>query len=242
MYFQKLQSALLDRVRQQVRNGELTERRLAKLTGISQPQIHNILKGLRGLTAAKADQILARLRLSMLDLFEYPDVVRYMANRQPEDVANREIPVLAQRLGPALEWPQEVSPYERYPIPCQRLTNVQAPLIARLAEEPRMQEVLNAGDLVLLDHSEETRRRPDPRALYAIEREGKGMLRWVRHGSQYLYLISADSFHNPWGWQRILLARQDPCEVVRARAIPVTRRLQRIWIQREDPVAAMTSR
>jgi transcriptional regulator with XRE-family HTH domain len=70
MDFVTLQSRLLARVRAFVQNGELTERGLARMIGISQPHMHHILKGARGLSVETADRILARLRLSLFDLLE----------------------------------------------------------------------------------------------------------------------------------------------------------------------------
>lgn len=69
MYFETLQGRLLNSVRWRVQNGELTERRLAGLIGVSQPHMHNILKGARTLSPEKADRILRTLEMSVLDLF-----------------------------------------------------------------------------------------------------------------------------------------------------------------------------
>jgi transcriptional regulator with XRE-family HTH domain len=69
MYFETLQGRLLNSVRWRVENGELTERRLAGLIGVSQPHMHNILKGARALSPEKADRILRTLEMSVLDLF-----------------------------------------------------------------------------------------------------------------------------------------------------------------------------
>jgi transcriptional regulator with XRE-family HTH domain len=69
MYFETLQDRLVSSVRWRVQNGELTERRLASLTGISQPHMHNILKGARTLSPENADRILRTLEMSVLDLF-----------------------------------------------------------------------------------------------------------------------------------------------------------------------------
>lgn len=68
LYFEDLYRRLLLHLRQRVRAGELTERGLARLTGLSQPHLHNVLKGARRLSAPLADQLLRRLRLSLLDL------------------------------------------------------------------------------------------------------------------------------------------------------------------------------
>ncbi len=66
--FQGLQSLLITHLRERVRSGEITERRLARVTGISQPHLHNVLKGKRLLSVEKSDQILHQLRLNLLDL------------------------------------------------------------------------------------------------------------------------------------------------------------------------------
>ena len=50
MTFQDAQLRLLAYVRSQIRNGELTERGFARLIGISQPHVHNVLKGVRNLS------------------------------------------------------------------------------------------------------------------------------------------------------------------------------------------------
>ncbi len=70
MDFETLQHRLLARVRTYVRNGELTERGLARMIGISQPHMHHILKGVRALSIENADRILRRLDLTVLDLLE----------------------------------------------------------------------------------------------------------------------------------------------------------------------------
>jgi transcriptional regulator with XRE-family HTH domain len=68
MNFQDLQSRLLEHLRQRVHNGEISERGLARLTGVSQPHMHNVLKGKRLLSLEKTDEILHYLKLDILDL------------------------------------------------------------------------------------------------------------------------------------------------------------------------------
>ncbi len=70
MDFETLQRRLLAFVRTYVRNGELTERGLARMIGISQPHMHHILKGARALSVENADRILRGLDLTVLDLIE----------------------------------------------------------------------------------------------------------------------------------------------------------------------------
>jgi len=68
MDFQRLQSRLIMNLRERVRSGEISERSLARVTGISQPHLHNVLKGKRLLSVEKADQILRQLHLDLADL------------------------------------------------------------------------------------------------------------------------------------------------------------------------------
>jgi hypothetical protein len=75
MDFVTLQRRLLAGLRNRVQNGELTERGLARMVGISQPHMHHILKGTRGLSLEMADRILGRLDISVMDLLD-ADVFR----------------------------------------------------------------------------------------------------------------------------------------------------------------------
>jgi transcriptional regulator with XRE-family HTH domain len=68
MNFQTARLRMVAHVRKMIRNGQITERRLARLTGISQPHVHNVLKGTRSLTPEVADLILRRLKIDLLDL------------------------------------------------------------------------------------------------------------------------------------------------------------------------------
>jgi transcriptional regulator with XRE-family HTH domain len=72
MDFQELERRFLEHLRQRVRGGELSERHLARITGVSQPHIHNVLKGKRTLSPDTADLILHILQLDLLD-FIHPD-------------------------------------------------------------------------------------------------------------------------------------------------------------------------
>ena len=74
MTFHDLQDKLLDELRQRVRSGAATERSMARDTGISQPHLHNVLKGKRVLSVEKSDQVLRRLQIDLLELIEPEDL------------------------------------------------------------------------------------------------------------------------------------------------------------------------
>ena len=65
---------LLDFLSSRINNGEFTERGLARLIGVSQPQLHNVLKGKRKLQTKLADRILQKFGLSVLDLFHQTEL------------------------------------------------------------------------------------------------------------------------------------------------------------------------
>jgi plasmid maintenance system antidote protein VapI len=68
--FHAVQARLIKAVNGRIQNGEFSERGLAKLIGISQPQIHNVLKGARKLGLELADRLLFALGLTLFDLFD----------------------------------------------------------------------------------------------------------------------------------------------------------------------------
>lgn len=67
--FRELKTRLIEVVNARILNGEFTERGLARILEISQPQMHNVLKGARKLNVDLADRLLVRLDLNVADLF-----------------------------------------------------------------------------------------------------------------------------------------------------------------------------
>ena len=73
--------------RTHIRNGNTTERGLALLAGVSQPHLHNVLKGARQMTPDLADRLLGELRLGVIEVLA--------------EFADRNVP----RIGPGSERP-----------------------------------------------------------------------------------------------------------------------------------------
>lgn len=65
-----LQTRLIQLVQAHIRNGDYTERGLARILGISQPQMHHILKGARKLSPEIADRILSHLGIGIVELLD----------------------------------------------------------------------------------------------------------------------------------------------------------------------------
>lgn len=74
MDFREMHQRFINFLRERVRSGQLTERSLARLTGVSQPHIHNALNGKRAFSMEMSDRILSRLHLDLLDLIRPEDL------------------------------------------------------------------------------------------------------------------------------------------------------------------------
>lgn len=72
MRFRHALDTLIANIHRLIRDGELTERGLARRVGVSQSHIHNVLKGARILTPEVADQILTGLHWELEDILADP--------------------------------------------------------------------------------------------------------------------------------------------------------------------------
>jgi antitoxin component HigA of HigAB toxin-antitoxin module len=79
--FRELQRRLVAHLRTLVRSGDATERGLARLTGVSQPHMHNVLKGKRLLSLEMADRVIAQLHLDLLDFIEPRELLEWQRRR-----------------------------------------------------------------------------------------------------------------------------------------------------------------
>ena len=80
--FQELYQRLTLLLLARVASGELTERGIARISGVSQPHIHNVLKGKRLLSPGSADAILRELHLDVFDLIELREFLEWQKNSQ----------------------------------------------------------------------------------------------------------------------------------------------------------------
>lgn len=68
--FATLERRLRRRVLERIHNGDFSERGAALLAGISQPHLHNALKGSRRLSPELADRLMVRLSIDFDELLE----------------------------------------------------------------------------------------------------------------------------------------------------------------------------
>ena len=80
--FEVLQLRLRALMNVRLHNGEYTERGLARLLGVSQPQLHNVLKGTRGLRTVLADRMLSRLGMTTLELLDEAELTSALGLRR----------------------------------------------------------------------------------------------------------------------------------------------------------------
>ena len=223
MYFADLRTALLDNLRSRVRNGDITERRLAKRLGVSQPHMHNVLKGARVLTPDLADDILQELGLTMLDLVGRDRISEYLAG-DPGETESIYIPVLEGTLGPGRPWPTTPTS-ARVALPAARVVGMSAPVVVELAADARMEAMFAAGDYALLDQSRRARCSTDPAGLYVVKNANGGFLRRLRTYAGHIYIAAEDTLNRPVTWERLAVETYYIQHIVRARATLIGRQL-----------------
>jgi transcriptional regulator with XRE-family HTH domain len=224
MDFRLLRMRMVSHVRARVRNGEISERGLARLTGISQPHIHNVLKGVRALSMEKTDQILERLRIDLADLLTAAEAGAGSVEPSTQASAGcgacRLVAMLDGRIGREHPYPQAIG-RERYPFPAAEVDRLEFPVAARLAPDPLRAPLLSGPGVVLLDRSEQVRRDPDEEGYFALDLSGGGtigLVRCVRRGL-YLWVRLAEE------WKAIPLPERGSLDVIRGRVVLVVRPL-----------------
>ncbi|MBC7926569.1 MAG: hypothetical protein H7039_13015 [Bryobacteraceae bacterium] len=223
MFIYELRDALVESLRAKVRNGELTERSLARLVGISQPHIHNVLKGKRSLSTELIDRCLYQLRLSALDVIDQAILATYLDCESPDPLHYSYLPVLAGHFGPSHPWPTEVDGHERFPVPGRVIQQMWHPVIGRAGFDVRMHPLFADGDFLLLDQSRRARLQIDDEGTYVIKRGRVGLIRRLRVLAQSVYLVAEDCVDRPGVWEKLPAEGAQLLHFVRARATLVTR-------------------
>ncbi len=229
MNFRDLQGSLLDVVRRRVRNGQITERGLARLSGMSQPHIHNVLKNARTLSFESADRLMACLDIGIGELLGAPPATVHAGQNAPPD-ADEEftfaaIPLLRARVGPGT---QPVFNAFRGYIPVQRslASELVDPVAARLAPDLVLPRPCAAGDIVLLDQSPARRARPQF-GLWIVADDPFGMrVRYARVAGTRLNVFHEANFGDPATWDSRPLGGRNILDIVRARIVWISRKLE----------------
>jgi hypothetical protein len=230
--FQDARLRLLDYVRDQVRNGELTERGFARLIGISQPHAHNVLKGVRTLSPEIFDLILKYLHLSLLDLAELQEIEAQLQRRRARE-RGAEVAFLATPIGPGRPWPAAVNWHKSFPAPLPSGRLSAELVMAKLAADPAMIATLASHDIALLDTSTARRSAISPHGLYVVERSGEAVLRYIRPGTRGYYLVTDAHLASPRAWEPLTLSSAQLSQAVKARVL---------WLGQERDRDALSQR
>lgn len=211
-------------IREMVRCGELTERGIARVTGVSQPHVHNVLKGIRALSPEFADQLLQQLSLTLADL---------CSDAEPEKGSQRldahtfhPVPMLRGRTGPR-HFPFTPERHEGvYPFPRTQVTMLTDPVVLVIHHDDSMAPRFQEGDLILLERSEHARLNPDPESAYVVDTAEGTAVRYIRYGGRSVYLLTEKSRRDQHEWEYLPLSGRNILEVVRGRVVWIGRRME----------------
>ena len=216
MTYQDVQLRLLAYVRSQITNGELTERGFARLIGISQPHVHNVLKGVRKLSPNLLGLALKYFHLSLLDLIPSSELEAHLRSRHPAR-HSAEVPFLRTPVGPGMPWPAQLNPRHTHPLP---FPSEHAPanlVMARLGADPDMQSTLGSADIALLDTSPIRPSALAPEGLFVVERGKEAVIRLVRPGAYGYYLATDSTLDTPADWEPFPVTASELVTAVKAR-------------------------
>src|SRR3569833_4214259 len=139
--------------RQAVQAGEISERALARRAGLSQPRLHNVLKGVRAPSPAAAGQLMRALDVSV------PHLLWLSPHISASEI--REVPLLQNRIGPGSR--ESFNEFRGYlPFPAPLVAALDEPVAAHLGADLALPFEFRAGDLVLLDQNAARRILPEP--------------------------------------------------------------------------------
>jgi hypothetical protein len=217
MYLAEIHRALIETAHRRVRAGELTERGLARLCGISQPHLHNVLKHIRALSTDSADRLMRALNLSTEDIL--------WAGSGGGGTCVRSVPLAQMRIGPGYDTALTAT-RGAMPFPAALVDGLIDPIAARLAPDLVLPRALAANDLVLLDQNRETRAAIDRAGPWVVAANGGLSVRYLRRGGTLLYIANEANLKEPARWQAIPLARENILDVVRARIVWFGRKIQ----------------
>ena len=219
MNFRDTHDRLVEQLRNRVRNGELTERALARQLGISQPHVNNVLRGRRKLSPEIADLILKFFHSSVLDLYADGELHKNLRSRIPADRLGIAAAVLKQRLGPGNPWLGTTDGRSRYHLPARVNAIPGCTVFGRLAPDYSMPARLCGSDIALLDTSIAGRLADHPSELFVLERSGDTLLRWIRGGFGNLYIVDEQNLNLPLAWEPLPMREEQRLDFIKARVL-----------------------
>ncbi len=214
MSIEELYDRLVAFAVQRVRAGELTERGLARMCGVSQPHMHNVLKNIRTLSPGSASRLMNALGISVPEL---------LGSTGDEGSSVAIVPVVRNRIGPGMD--SMLSSYrDSMPFPRKIIQHLVNPLVAQVGPDLVLPSMISSNDFVLLDQNPQVRSRPRGDACWVVAESSGLRIRYVKTGSTKVYIANEATLGNPREWNAISLRDQNITDIVRARIC---------WIWRE---------
>jgi hypothetical protein len=206
--FKLLLFRLRELLKEKVKNGELTERGMARSTGVSQPHLHNILKGIRTLPPELADQLLILAGLNLFNL---------IGIKQVEEGAGRGARI-------AGESQNNMSEIERV------IAKLDAPMLNlpsyQLPDDASMEPRFRGGDIAHYEPGVVDWSMLNGRSAYLVNHNERLCARYLRMGGQRLYLVSESSLKDPMRWEYVSLADRHILEIVTGRIVWICRKVE----------------
>jgi hypothetical protein len=216
MQMGELYERIVEAARQRVRSGAMTERGLARLCGVSQPHMHNVLKSFRSLSLESADRLLHALDLNI------PALLFSLDGRS--DVSIQIVPTLRSRIGAGAG--AALTAFRGFmPFPSSQTASLVEPVVGQLGPDLVLPRALQPNDYVLLDQNPRLRRNPGGGGYWVIAENGVLHARYLRLGGTCVYIADEATLRDPPKWAMISLERSDILEIVRARIVWIGRDL-----------------
>ncbi len=209
MSFVALQESLRKELRKRIDAGELTGMELARRTGFTQAHISNFLNRKRGLKLTALDRMLKAIGLSVYDLLDPHELVRFAAVPASTEAEYAEVPLVEGSSAAASEVIVNEEVRELVKFRRAFLNRIRADLaaLARKSwtrfvliradtrEGMSMWPRLNPGCTILLDRHYTTLRhyRKNDRNIYAVRKAGGCIVKYVELSGSFLILRP----HNP---------------------------------------------
>lgn len=178
--FGQMQARLRAEARRRIQSGEFTERGLARVAGLSQPHLHNVLKGVRDLSTASAEALLAGLGIGLLDLVQPAELGLALEKAHAGDANPKIARVVAGTVGPGWPFPDfgRVLGWRRLPEKAARCGR--RPVIVRLGPDPGLSGAFAGATEAVFDLDEMNRVKPVEGEWYLLRHRGAGLVRQIR--------------------------------------------------------------
>jgi len=215
--FAVLQNRLLRHVRERVANGELTERGLARMIGVSQPHMHNILKGVRALTSDIGDLLIAALGVSLLELAETEELGQALEARGGGQGTGRQVRLVQGQLSPFERFPDPGPADDWVRVPDVLVAAVRRPAIMAYVADIEVEHLFGGVANIILEMDEAARLAVRPECWYAIRWGGAGYVRRLRRNPGALVVLGQRSWRPSNLPDRIPLGDLSALSVIRGR-------------------------